>query len=174
MSTTPVHSQRDGRLDRFVHWILDSDGTIYGDERERIRWYEAIAVASSVQWLVVPWALAIMAWMANRQVAPYLTAVAVIFYAPMLIATVLAERSRINTMQVRLNRKAVLIAVFTGLPFLLMLAGLVRAFDEGFDPSGLKGAAVGGPIGMIVAWLFARTVQKRRAAKEALDIELER
>ena len=33
-------------LDRVVRWNLDFDGDIYGDERERLRWYEGIATAA--------------------------------------------------------------------------------------------------------------------------------
>ena len=43
-------------LDRVVRWSLDSDGDFYGDERERLRWYEGIATAASLQWLAIPWA----------------------------------------------------------------------------------------------------------------------
>ena len=53
-------------LDRVVRWNLDVDGDLYGDERERYRWYEGIATAASLQWLIIPWAAAIMVWPLGR------------------------------------------------------------------------------------------------------------
>ena len=37
-------------IDRVVRWNLDLDGSdaIYGDERERLRWYEGITTAASL------------------------------------------------------------------------------------------------------------------------------
>jgi hypothetical protein len=47
-------------LDRVVRRHLDFDGDLYGDERERLRWYEGIATAASLQWLAIPWVAAIL------------------------------------------------------------------------------------------------------------------
>ena len=47
-------------IDRVVHWHLDFDGDIYGDEREHLRWCEGMATAASLQWLAIPWAAAVL------------------------------------------------------------------------------------------------------------------
>ena len=95
-------------LERFVSWTLDHDGDIYGDERARLRWYEGITTTASVQWIVVPWALAIMSWTANRRIAVYLAVVAAVFYLPMALGTAYAMRNRIYPAKLAWTRKRVL------------------------------------------------------------------
>ncbi len=153
-------------IDKLVSWTLDHDGDIYGDERERLRWYEGIAVAASVQWILVPWALAVLAWMADREVAPHLVVVAFVFYAPQFLVSVHLVRTKVDINKVTWHRKRVIATVATALPFLVMVVGLVRAFDEGLDPDGLIGGAIGGTVGGVAAILIARAVARRRVAEE--------
>jgi hypothetical protein len=68
----------------FVSWILDLKGDIYGDERERLRNYEGIAVAASIQWMLFPWIVAAGAWRSGAAGAPYWAALAAVLYLPMV------------------------------------------------------------------------------------------
>ncbi|MET0424989.1 MAG: hypothetical protein ABW046_13985, partial [Actinoplanes sp.] len=72
-------------LDRVVHWNLDLDGDLYGDERERYRWYEGIATAASLQWMLIPWAAAIMVWPLGRPAVLPLAVVLAVLWLPMLL-----------------------------------------------------------------------------------------
>ncbi|GAA2621869.1 hypothetical protein [Paractinoplanes durhamensis] len=56
-------------LDRVVRWNLDLDGDLYGDERERLRWYEGIATAASLQSILIPWSAAVMVWPLGKPAA---------------------------------------------------------------------------------------------------------
>jgi hypothetical protein len=158
-------------LDRFVSWTLDHDGDIYGDERERLRWYEGIAIAATVQWVVVPWAIAIMSWIADRQTAMYLLILAVVFYVPIFLTTAHVVRKHVNTTPLTWTKKRVITTVASGLPFLVMVVGLTRALDEGLDPGGVVGGAIGGGVGLVVAIFATRAISRRRAAAEADRLE---
>src|ERR1041384_6037395 len=84
-------------IDRVVRWNLDLDGSddIYGDERERLRWYEGITTAASLQWLAIPWAAAVMVWPLGRASVLPLTVVLAALILPMVFRTVYGERSRV-------------------------------------------------------------------------------
>ena len=73
--TTPL-------LDRSFHWMLDADGDLYGDEQERLRWYEGTAAASGVQSIVFPWVLAAVTWWQGRAAGPAVLALGFAFLLP--------------------------------------------------------------------------------------------
>jgi pilus assembly protein TadC len=158
-------------LDRFVSWTLDHNGDIYGDEQERLRWYEGIAVASSVQWIVVPWTMAVMSWICSREVARYLVVLAIVFYVPTFLTTVYVSRKRVNLAPPHRNAKVVTLGVVSGLPSVVMVVGLVRALDEGLDPDGIVGGVIGGAIGVVIAILAVREIARRRVIREANAVD---
>ena len=182
MSTAPTARPGEHRrpaFDRFVGWILDHDGTIYGDERERLRWYEGIAVAASVQWLLVPCALAVMAWICPPEAAPYLWVVMGVFLLPMMLTSLYVLRRRVDlAADQRTNlrtRKTQLIVVLTTVPIVAFVLGLTVGLDvrEGTDRAvinrGLVGGLVGGVAGAAIAFGLTRLVQRRAAAADPAD-----
>lgn len=147
MSTSHL-TRKQSRFDRFVDYLLDVDGDMYGqDERERTRWYEGIALAASVQWIVFPWFLAILVWFVDVDVARLLGTAGVVFLAPMILATVYVERKRVDTRVHRWTSKRIVWSVVTITPIVVFLAGFIRAV--GLDTPVAKGALVGGIIGGI-------------------------
>jgi hypothetical protein len=156
-------------LTRLFISILDVKGSIYGDEQERLRWYEGIAVAASLQWVIVPWVIAASIWMGGRPVVSYLLAVTAALYLPQLITVRYAIKSRIRLEQ-QWSTKGIVMALLSGGAYVAIAAGAVRAYDSGFDPDGLKGAAVGGPIGLLLALAFAHRYSKRsKAVQESVE-----
>lgn len=145
-------------------WLLDHDGDIYGtDERERLRWYEGIAVAASVQWIVVPVVLAVAVWIGGRPVASASLAVALAFYLPMAIVNAYVAQRHVTTTPTRWSAKRIVVTVVTAVPFIALTAGLARAygvFDSGSGP--LIGGVVGGLLGMVVVFLGTLAVGRRR------------
>ena len=80
-------------LDRVVRWGLDSDGNdFYGDERERLRWYEGIATAASLQWLAIPWAAAVLVWPLGMPSVLPLTVMLVLLVVPMAMCMAYVHR----------------------------------------------------------------------------------
>ncbi len=147
-------------LRRFVDWMLDMKGDMYGDEQERLRWYEGIAVAASVQWLLVPWALAWGVWQGGRAVVSYLLAVTFLFVLPQGLSTVYVLRNRVR-LPANSNVKYLLLGLASALPYVAIMLGAIRAYDGGFDPDGTRGGIVGGAIGGSLALLLMHRYNKR-------------
>ena len=152
-------------LTRLFNYILDVKGSIYGDEQERLRWYEGIAVAASFQWLIIPWVIAGSIWMGGRPVVSYMLAVTAALYIPQLIALRYAMKNRVRLENQR-SAKGIVIGLLTAGAYVAIAAGAVKAYDNGFDPDGLKGAAVGGPIGLLLALGLAHWYKKRSKAMQ--------
>jgi hypothetical protein len=177
--TTRPDPARRPAFDRFADWILDRDGTIYGDERERLRWYEGIAVAASVQWLLVPWVLAVMAWICPAEAAPYLWVVFLAFLLPMSLATIYVMRRRVDlAASQRANlrtRKTRVTLALTALPIVIFVLGLTLGLDlrEGTDGDdiqrGLGGGLIGGIVGAAIAVVLIRALHRRAAAADQAD-----
>ena len=156
MSTTQVTPRRS-RLQRFADWTLDHDGTMYGDERERLRWYEASVVMVSVHAVLVPWTLAVCIWVGGRPAAPYLVAVFAAFLLPTLLSAAYVERRQVRVRPERPDRKYVLFAVAANLPYAVFVAGWLRAYLDGTRGS-LVGGLVGAVVGGVGAWALFRLV----------------
>ncbi|MEV4346207.1 hypothetical protein AB0J83_17190 [Actinoplanes sp. NPDC049596] len=146
-------------LDRVVHWNLDLDGDLYGDERERYRWYEGIATAASLQWLLIPWAAAIMVWPLGPPAVLPLAIVLVLLYVPMVLSTVYVRRRRVDTTPRSWTAKRVFLTIAGGSPFAVFLMGTLYVYDP--DGATWKGAVFGGVIGAI-GGLIAQVLQTRR------------
>jgi hypothetical protein len=157
-------------LRRFADWALDMKGDMYGDEQERLRWYEGISVAASVQWLVVPWGLAWAVWQGGRNAVSYLLAITILFVLPQFFSTVYVLRNRVR-LPTKKNAKYWTFALISGLPYLVIAVGVIRAYDNGLDPAGTRGGIVGAAIGGLLGILFVRRYSKRIQRPAAGDDE---
>jgi hypothetical protein len=153
-------------LDRVVHWNLDLDGDIYGDERERYRWYEGIATAASLQWLVVPWSAAVMVWPLGRTAVLPLAVVLVLMWIPMVLCTIYVRRRRVDTAPRSWGAKRVFLTVAGSLPYAVFLIGAFYVYD----PAGSvwRGALVGGVLGAVLGGASQIAQSRRRRRQDAL------
>lgn len=146
-------------VERLVEATLDRDGRIYGDERERLRWYEGIAGAASVQWILVPWVLAVMAWVCDRSTAPYLWILYGVFVAPTVIVPMYARRRAVVVDRSALRtRKVRLLQAQNVVQFFVFIGGLTVGLDLRTDGEVPVRAVVGGLIGGVVGGALATVV----------------
>jgi hypothetical protein len=155
-------------LDRVVRWNLDldGDGTIYGDERERLRWYEGIATAASLQWLAIPWAAAVLVWVLGRPSVLPLAVVLAALIVPMAVCTAYVRRRRVDTEVHSWNRKRVLLAAGFGLPIVTFVIGAFYAYAGPASSvwrGAIVGAAFGGLLGVAASVLSARRKRREEA-----------
>jgi hypothetical protein len=150
--------------------MLDLDGDLYGDEQERLRWYEATAVAASVQWFLVPWVLAVLIWAANGSATVPLLIVAAAVYLPLLLLSAYAKRHRVRTLPDRWSRKRIVLTVASALPYLVIIGGAVRALvlqASGWPMHGMPvGMLIGLPIGLAGGVFAIRAARRREQAHE--------
>ncbi len=153
-------------LDRFVRWNLDLDGDLYGDERERLRWYEGTAVANSVQAIALPWAAAILIWPLGRPAVVPLGVLLSLLVLANWLTPVYVSRRRVETMPRHWSAKRTLIATLTGLPVVVFAIGAMRAWqpDSSMWQGGVVGAVIGGAVGLVWAALQVRNRRRREAA----------
>jgi Flp pilus assembly protein TadB len=155
-------------LDRVVSWGLDSDGTgdIYGDERERLRWYEGIAVAASLQWLAIPWAAAVLVWPLGMPSVLPLTVVLVLLVIPMGLCSVYVRGRRVDTDARAWTVKRVCWSVLGSLPYVVFMIGVLYARDP--ESSTWQGAIVGAVFGAAIGAVATVLAIRRRRRQEAL------
>lgn len=155
-------------IDRVVRWNLDLDGSdaIYGDERERLRWYEGITTAASLQWLAIPWAAAIMVWPLGRAAVLPLTVVLAALILPMIVCTVYVQRRRVVTDMRAWTPKRILLQAAAGLPYVIFFYGALYSYS---DPgsSTLRGAIVGGVFGAALGVVATIAGTRRKRGQEA-------
>ncbi|MGN6243762.1 MAG: hypothetical protein ACTHQ3_08815 [Motilibacteraceae bacterium] len=156
--TTPL-------LDRSFRWLLDTDGNLYGDEQERLRWYEGTAAASGVQAVVFPWALAAVTWWQGRAAGPAVIALGFAYLLPFYVCKVYVARRRVRVFPAGWNRKRMLLTVLTLLPLALSFAGLLHAYADTY-PDFVRGAAVGGPVGTALAVVMTEWSRRRQLRRE--------
>jgi hypothetical protein len=157
-------------LDRVVRWNLDLDGDSYGDERERLRWYEGMAFAAALQWLTVPWAAAVLVWILGRPAVLPLAVVLVATAVPMALCTVYVRRRRVEPVPRRLTTSYVLMWMLTALPYAVFTVGAYYVHDP--ESSAWLGAGVGGVVGGavgVVAVLRQAKVRRQREAAVAAE-----
>jgi hypothetical protein len=147
-------------------WLLDHDGDIYGDERDRLRWYEGIAIAASVQWIVVLATIAVLCWaLPDEQLGPLLVVTGV-FFATSLLGQIYASRKK-AAMPSRWNRKRVVVTLLVGLPYLAI--GLRLGYTDAITGSVRVGVLVGGLGGGLAGALFEVVNRQRKAALSLAD-----
>jgi MFS family permease len=157
-------------FDRFTDWVLDVDGDIYGvDERERLRWYEAISVSASVQLLLFPWAIAGFAWFGDRRNHSVLGWVLVMLYLPSLLMPVYVSRHKVDPMPFVWSRKRAVIALLGTLPLFAFAAAVGQSRISELDGNGLIGGIFGGSFSIFAMWLYAKRHRARleRRQKES-------
>lgn len=167
MTTTTASPRRLALFDRIVRWALDTDGDLYGDERERLRWYEGIATAAGIQWLLLPWSAVVLVWVLGLPAVLPTAVLLAGLYLPMMMCTLYVRRRRVDTTVHRWTAKRMILNLLGGLPFPLFLLGCLRAWPTDRDamPGALIGAALGGLIAGGGAAYVAR--RRRRAAATA-------
>ena len=154
-------------LDRVVRWGLDSDGNdFYGDERERLRWYEGIATAASLQWLAIPWAAAVLVWPLGMPSVLPLTVMLVLLVVPMAMCMAYVHRRRVDTEVHAWTGKRVLWSVLGSLPYVIFVIGALYAHDPESSTwlGAIVGAIFGGTVGIVASVVRIR----RRRRQEAL------
>jgi hypothetical protein len=152
-------------LDRVVHWNLDLDGDIYGDERERYRWYEGIATASSLQALLIPWAAAIMVWPLGKSSVLPLAVVLVLFYVPMVLCALYVRRRRVDTSPRSWSAKRIFLTVAGGTPLAVFFIGSLYVYDP--EGSTWRGAVFGAILGATGGFAAQVVESRRRRRREA-------
>ena len=176
-TTQPPSTSGSTRIDRYFSWTLDLEGDIYGDERERLRWYEGIAISASAQWILIPWVLAVMAWICSPETVPYLWVFWIVTSIPQYLALFYVSRKRVDVSRITWNRKRIIVTLLTVVPLFVFLAGMTAGLDlraSGEIPrEALLGGAVGALCGGAAAGIAVRSM-KRRQARRLMDAEVER
>lgn len=152
-------------LDRMVRWNLDLDGDSYGDERERLRWYEGMAFAAVLQWITVPWAAAVLVWPLGRPAVLPLAVVLVATAIPMALSTAYVRRRRVEPVPVRWTPQWALAWLLTALPYVIFVVGAYYVDDP--ESTTWMGAAVGSVVGGLVAVVLVLRLARDRRRREA-------
>ena len=139
------------------HWL---------SERERLRWYEGIATAASLQWLAIPWAAAVLVWPLGKPSVLPLTVMLVLLVVPMALCMVYVNRRRVDTEVHAWTGKRVLWSVLGSLPDVVFVIGARYAHDPESSTwlGAIVGAVFGGAIGVVATAVRVR----RRRRQEAL------
>jgi hypothetical protein len=166
MTTSPTPPGRATPVDRVTDYLLDVDGTIYGDERERIRWYEGISLAASFQWLAVPWAMAVLVWFADRETVPFLVAILVLFYLPILISVAHVWRKGVRLVPERASVEYWMFGALGGVPYVVFTVGAIAAYDGPSERGSWWGALVGGVVGGALGLVALFAVERHRRRRE--------
>jgi hypothetical protein len=153
-------------LDRVVAWNLDLNGDLYGDERERLRWYEGIATAASMQWMGIPWAAAIMVWLLGKPSVLPLFLVLLVLFVPMGCCTAYVRGRRVDTEVHAWSRKRVVLSALFIVPVTGFIVGALYAYG-GRDSSVWRNAALGGLFGCALAVVSAAGNRRRARRKPA-------
>ncbi|MEU8656044.1 hypothetical protein [Actinoplanes philippinensis] len=152
-------------VDRVVRWNVDIDGDSYGDERERYRWYEGTAAASTLHSLLIPWAAAIMVWPLGRPAVLPLAVVLVLLWGPMLLCSVYVARRRVDTNPRGWIGRRAPVTVLSVVPYSVFTVGALHAYR----PAGEAwiGAVAGGAYGVMLCVLLALGKARRREQRTA-------
>jgi len=153
-------------LDRVVRWNLDLEGDLYGDERERYRWYEGIATAAQLQAILVPWAAAVAIWPLGEPAVAPLAIMLAVFWLPAVLTTVYVRARQVETAPRRWSSKRVLLTGVTALPYGVFVAGAFYVHNP--DSPTWIGAIVGGVIGGGLSLVALIVKGRQRQRREAL------
>ena len=168
MTTSDVPAVRDAAVTRIVNWALDNDGRLYGDERERLRWYEGIVAATGLQWILVPWTSAVLVWIVGgRQVAVCLAVVLAVFYVPTALCHWYVARRRVAILLVPWTVKSVVLGQLYLVPFMAFVFGAIRAYQQ-FDLVTAAKGAVFGEVVLIASGFATHWALRRRRHRDAL------
>jgi uncharacterized membrane protein YbaN (DUF454 family) len=153
-----------GSMDRVSRWFLSDD--LYGDERERLRWYEGMAVGATIQWIAVPWGAVVLAWIYGRPVVVPMAVILVLMYVPIVLTGAYVRRRRVETVAVRWTAKRIALGVLGGLPYVVFVIQFFYPRERG---SAAVGALVGAGIGVAAMVWKARQARAHETAASAAD-----
>jgi phosphotransferase system glucose/maltose/N-acetylglucosamine-specific IIC component len=147
-----------------TRWMLSDD--LYGDERERLRWYEGTAIAAAVQWIAVPWAAVVLAAVYGRPALVPLGVILVLMYLSTMLTGAYVRRRRVETVAVRWTAKRIGLGVLGGLPYVVFV---IQWFYPRDHFSVVVGATLGAALGVVLMARKARQVRAQEAAAAAAD-----
>jgi uncharacterized membrane protein AbrB (regulator of aidB expression) len=160
-------------VDRVVRWNLDIDdsGRIYGDERERFRWYEGIVAAAQMQWLALPWAAAILVWWLGQPVVLPLSVMLVALLIPAIMCVAYVRRRQVDTELPAWTRKRVVLSVLSTVPLSGFIVGAMYAYSNR-HPAIWVHALAGAVVGLVVSAAAAAGRRRRwRRTDESAEEE---
>jgi peptidoglycan biosynthesis protein MviN/MurJ (putative lipid II flippase) len=152
--------------DPVSRWILDLDGDTFGDERERIRWYEGTTVAANLQWIAVPLVAAVLVWILGRPSVLPLAAVLAVMYLTTVLVPIYVQRRRVDPRIARWRPSSVLRGSLAAVPYLAFVLGAMRAYSSP-ERHFLPGAAYGTVVGLILAVAVLAIAARMRRRREA-------
>ncbi|UQU62722.1 hypothetical protein COUCH_27290 [Couchioplanes caeruleus] len=153
-------------LDRVVRWNLDPGGDLYGDERERLRWYEGMTTAASLHGILLPWAAAVMVWALGRPSVLPLSVMLAALWVPLMTATLYVRRRQVDTTPRTWSAKRIILLLATVTPYAVFVVGARYVTDP--DDSSWLGSAGGGVVGALLGIAVTIVKGRRRARQEAL------
>jgi heme/copper-type cytochrome/quinol oxidase subunit 2 len=158
---------------KLFDWLLDRDGEIYGDERSRFAWYEAIAGTASVQWIVIPWVLAILVWIAPTSAVWSLSVVMGVFFVTTMLCFPYLQAKHVDYLKPQTTKKARLVQVLTGLPMIVFVIGATVGVDlrNDVDSVVVRNGLMGGMVGAVVGGLSMVALVRRKRSQLALPEE---
>lgn len=151
MNPTPKKSM----IEKSINWIIDARGDSYGDERERLRYYEAHSAMLTVQTYLLPLvAAAVIAVAGKSSIAPVL----VLTFVPLFLASMgLAYLKRQNVSLATNTFRKPLRSVVYLLSY--MTLPLAIFYQESTSPSVF--------IGMATGLVMSALIMIRRVRREA-------
>jgi hypothetical protein len=164
---------------KLFDWLLDRDGQIYGDERSRYAWYEAIAGTASVQWIVLPWTLALLVWVVPTAAIWPLAVVMAVFLLTTMLCFPYLQAKNVDYMKLgdyvkpQATRKARVTQLVSTLSMVVFGVGATFGADlrNNTDPSVIRNGLLGGVVGGCVAGLAVFVLFRRKRNQLALPDE---
>lgn len=151
----------DSLFERMCDAILDRDSTsVYGDERDRYHWYEAIAVGASIQWIAIPWALAILAAVDADRFGPALWVVFATWLVPILVMNAYVQRRRVSEVELR-SRTARSTLVAMLVPIGAFLAIMLWRSDVDLSPGRMLRTLVGMIVVLAIVAAIGLAMRRR-------------
>lgn len=142
-----------------VDWLIQRDSSSWGDEAERLRYYEAHSASLLLVLMVQPLVAAVAIFVGGRAVVP--TALA-LWLTPMLLVWVgvrYLEAKKVRVWQLAVaDRRSTALRM---LPNVAPLVAIVWANRNG-DAAEALGLAAGALVGGLVAWMAVRQTARRR------------
>ena len=134
-------------IERLLNGFLGPDASRAANER--FRWYEAVAGVSALQWIVVPWTLAVLMWTSADVMAPQLALLYAVFVIPTFLGNVYVTQKRLDLAIGRFTVGRVLLGLVVSLPFPVFVAGYLVA--NGWDRGVIIQTGFGLLIGSVAA-----------------------
>jgi hypothetical protein len=158
---------------RMVNWTLDNEGHGFGDERERLRWYEGIVGAAGFQAILVPWTAAVLVWVVGeRSVAACLAVVLAAFYVPMGLAQWYVARRKVSVFLVRWTVKSVVLGQLQLVPYMAFVFGAAHAYGQ-IDIATAVRVSVFQYVVLIVSGFATHWLLRRRRRREAVAADVD-